>query len=402
MTGKPSLDARLHGSRRGQVLRELLGNSAHFPVANLFYEVVIEGGELLRAPDPYVLVGACLAQAWLLGTWQHEGRPRPFLGNLVGPAIYTLVEGMFEGMKFFAGPNHMAYWVFSLLVGAIQQVQTRALSWRHDAALSLAEGAARAGILFSMYWLLELRLDPGAVRKPFFDDPSHVYIALALGALGLLVGLLNVHTRRGLRLLRDTADELRRFSEWAWGRELIARAIGDSEVLALKRLTRGIVFADIRGFTAWSERQSPEIVVAMLNRYYAAVEAALHDRQPVKTKYSADEAMIVYAGAREAVAAATAVRAAVRELLAEYGLAAGVGVHCGPTVEGLLGSPEIKLYDVIGDTVNVAKRLCDQAGGGEVLASSECAQAAGLEPASLPRRALTVKGKSKPIEACAL
>jgi len=76
-------------------------------------------------------------------------------------------------------------------------------------------------------------------------------------------------------------------------------------------------------------------------------------------------------------------------------------VHSGPTVEGLLGSPEVKLYDVIGDTVNVAKRLCDQAAGGEVLASIECAQAAGLALESAPRRTLRVKGKSEPLEALA-
>ena len=42
------------------VLRELLANSAHFPVANLFYEAISEGTGLLHTPDPYVLIGACL------------------------------------------------------------------------------------------------------------------------------------------------------------------------------------------------------------------------------------------------------------------------------------------------------------------------------------------------------
>ena len=402
MTKQPSLDARLHGSRRGQVLRELLGNSAHFPIANLFYEAIIEGGGLLRAPDPYVLIGACLLQGWLLGAWQHEGRPRPLLGNLIGPASYTLVEGIFEGAEFFAGPHHFAYWGFSFLIGAIQQIQLRPPAWAIDVALSLVEGLARAGILFSMYWLLERHQEAGAPAKPFFLDPSHVYIALALAALGLLVGLLNVHARRSLRLLRATAGELRRFSEWAWGKDLVARAIGDAQALALRRQTRGIIFADIRGFTAWSESQSPEVVVAMLNRYYAAVEAALRDRHPVKTKYSADEAMVVFAEASEAIAAGGAVRTAAREMLAEYGLSVGVGVHSGPTVEGLLGSPEVKLYDAIGDTVNVAKRLCDQAAGGEVLASGQCASMAGLALEPLPRRTLHLKGKAEPLVAYVL
>ena len=198
---------------------------------------------------------------------------------------------------------------------------------------------------------------------------------------------------------RNGMSRLRRFSEWAWGKDLLERAVSDREVLALRREIRGIVFIDIRGFTAWSDRQDPETVVDMLNRYYAALGEVLRDRTAVKTKYSADEAMVVFAEARDAIAAARAMRGAAQTLLAEYGLSAGVGVHCGATVEGLLGSMEVKLYDVIGDTVNVAKRLCDQAAGGEILASGECMRAAGIEPGPMERRALSVKGKPEPIEA---
>lgn len=400
MTAAVALEVRLHGTRRGQFLRELLGNSAHFAIANLFFEAIIEGSELLHAPDAYVLVGACLLQAWLLGSWQYAGKPRPFLGNLVGPACYTLIEGIIEGTAFFAGPNHIAYWVFSLALGALQQLQQRAGWGVLETALSLAEGVTRAAILLAMYWILETRAQPevGGLAE-FMRDASHVYITLALAALGLLVGLLHSHSRRSSRILHETVAELRRFSEWAWGKDLLERAVSDREVLALRRQTRGIVFIDIRGFTAWSDRQDPETVVDMLNRYYAALGEALRDRAAVKTKYSADEAMVVFANARDAIAAAQAMRGVAQTLLAEYGLSAGTGVHCGATVEGLLGSMEIKLYDVIGDTVNVAKRLCDQAAGGEILASGECMRAAGIEPEPVERRALSVKGKPEPIEA---
>jgi class 3 adenylate cyclase len=402
MIAQPALEARLHGTRRGQVLRELLGNAAHFPIANLFYEAILEGAGLLRGPDAYVLVGACLLQAWAAGSWQHAGRPRPLLASLIGPLCYTVVEGLIEGPQFFDAPNHVAYWGFALAIGALQQAQQRAGEGLIEVALSLAEGLTRAGILMAMYWLLEIRIQAGGLDRAFFSDPSHVYIALALGALGLLVGLLHSHTRRSLRLLRDTAAQLRRFSEWAMGRDLLERAIADNEVLALRRETRGIVFADLRGFTAWSERQMPEVVVAMLNRYYAAVGEALAGLHPVKVKFSADEAMAVFTGVREAIAAARAMRDAIGPVLAEHGLGAGIGLHAGPTVEGLLGSPDVRLYDVIGDTANVAKRLCDQAAAGEILLGVDCARTAGLEPGALARRTLSVKGKAEPIEVCSL
>jgi class 3 adenylate cyclase len=67
-------------------------------------------------------------------------------------------------------------------------------------------------------------------------------------------------------------------------------------------------------------------------------------------------------------------------------------------VEGLLGSAGIKGYDVIGDTVNTAKRIEGAAGGGEVLVSQ--AMRAALDAASAfgARRELVVKGKEAPLE----
>jgi len=403
MTFARPIEARLRGTRRAQVVGELLGNSAHFPIANLFYEAIREGADMLRTADAYTLLGACLVQARYLGGRQYDGRPQPLAGNLVGPAIYTLVEGVLEGPAFFTAPQHIAYWCFALAIGLLQHAQLKLSRGAPEVAFSLAEGLVRAGILLAVYWMLEVAANPADARvSTFLTDSSHVFIVLALCALGLLVGLLQWHARRGLRLLRDTAADLHKFSEWAWGREVLERAIADGDRLALRRETRSVLFVDIRGFTAWSERNSPETVVEMLNHYYAALESALRDLRPVKSKYTADEAMVVFSGARAALDAAAAMRCAASGVLAEHGLAAGIGVHTGPTVEGLLGSPDVKLYDVIGDTVNVAKRLCDQAAGGEVLASIECVSAAGLDAQARARRALSVKGKSAPLDVCVL
>jgi len=80
------------------------------------------------------------------------------------------------------------------------------------------------------------------------------------------------------------------------------------------------------------------------------------------------------------------------------GLAAGIGVHSGPVVEGLLGSPGVMGYDVIGDTVNTAKRIEGAALGGEVLVSEPVRAA--LDPGTRcgERREVLAKGKEAPIE----
>jgi adenylate cyclase len=66
-------------------------------------------------------------------------------------------------------------------------------------------------------------------------------------------------------------------------------------------------------------------------------------------------------------------------------------------VEGLLGSKEIKFYDVIGDTVNTAKRIEARAGVGEVLISEAVRIALGTTFRAGPKRQITVKGKDEPI-----
>ena len=83
--------------------------------------------------------------------------------------------------------------------------------------------------------------------------------------------------------------------------------------------------------------------------------------------------------------------------LAPCGLMAGIGVHSGPVVEGLLGSAGLKGYDVIGDTVNTAKRIEGAAGGGEVLVSDPVRVA--LDPVTKlgERREVVAKGKEVPI-----
>ena len=246
-----------------------------------------------------------------------------------------------------------------------------------------------------MYAIFEAMSNPrNATVGGFFADPSHGYVAASLLALGLVIGVAQVTADGYLALLRSTASQLRRYSELAMGRRVLERAVEDEASLVPTRRERAVLFLDIRGFTSWSERRSPEEVVRMLNGVYAATEAASAPCRPIRIKYTADEAMLVFAEPALALAAARAIREALVPCLAPFGLAAGFGVHAGPVVEGLLGSESVKAYDVLGDTVNVANRLCAAASGGEILVSEE---AAATGAGDTPVRELRVKGKSQPL-----
>lgn len=401
MSAASPLEARLQGTRAGAVREEFLSNSAYFPLANILFEWLREGwSAFVRSPDPDTLLATGLVQAWFLGSWKHAGRPRPFLGNLVGPAFYTAVEGLIEGPGFFRAPHHLAYWAFALAIGAAQEVRLRAGDDRVRVAATLAENVLRAAIIVVMYAIFEALSNPAdASLAGFFADASHGYVTASLLALGAVIGVAQVTADGYLSLLRSTASQLRRYSELAMGRRVLERAVADETSLAPTRRDRTVVFLDIRGFTAWSERQGPEEVVRMLNAFYEATEKAVAPFWPIRIKYTADEALLVFAEPAPAVAAARALREALAPQLAPFGLSAGFGIHAGPVIEGLLGSESVKAFDVLGDTVNVAKRLCDGAAGGEILVS-EATPLVGAGDA--PVRELRVKGKSEPLRVRAL
>jgi adenylate cyclase len=390
------VDSRIEGSPRTRFLLELFGNSAVFPIANALLELLLEGAGYFLSPDFYALVLAALVQAAVMSSPRGRG---PIAGNLVGPAVYTAIEASIEGLRFFSAPHHAAYWAFGCAIGVLQRARADAPP-RVGNVLLVLESVVRSSVLFAMYALFEIASAPAGEARPFFDDPSHVFIAWAVALLGLVAGLSALAGERYLALLRTVSRRLRVYSEWFFGRALLEQALDDPERLALSRRDRAIVFMDVRGFTRWSESQAPETVVDALNAYYLEAESAFDRHAPVRFKLSADEVMAVFADAAEAVAAAQDLAAGASRVLGPLGLGAGVGVHFGPVVEGIVGARGVKAYDVLGDTVNTAKRIEGAAAAGEILLSD--AVAALVPPPVRITRDIDAKGKSLPLRVFAL
>lgn len=86
-----SLDARIAGNPSTRFWLELFGNSAQFAIANVLFELLLEGAAVWTRPDVYALVGAGAAQAYFLSKPSFTSSLRRFWGNLIGPAIYTVV-----------------------------------------------------------------------------------------------------------------------------------------------------------------------------------------------------------------------------------------------------------------------------------------------------------------------
>ena len=172
-----------------------------------------------------------------------------------------------------------------------------------------------------------------------------------------------------------------------------------------------VLFADIRGFTAFSEKEKPEKVVGLLNRYFSVMTDIIFEHGGTLDKYIGDGLMAIF-GAPNATEedALNAVKAAVTmqkrlvqlntELSAEgYGqISVGIGLHTGEATIGYIGSDKRSEYTAIGDTVNLASRLESNAKGGQILMSEATAAASGnlipvnkLEP-------LTVKNRVQPVD----
>lgn len=378
---------------------ELFGNTAHFPLANLLLELFIEKPlDYLRTPDPYMLVIGSLVQAYWLTRWQTRIHPRRFWGNLIGPALYTLTESLFEGGRFFSAPNHLAYWGFSLTIGALQSLRFQLPAVLNNSIIVI-ENVTRTSILFFMYAIFEAHANPmqTASLNVFFGDASHQFIGLSVLFLGFIIGLANLTADRYLGLLKETSAQLQKYSEWLLGRDLLNQILVNPSALSLARRERTIMFMDIRGFTRWSETQSPENVVSLLTKFYQMSETILNQHGVAKFKLSADEVMAVFPTAYLAVQAALVLRKEINQLLLSENLGVGIGPHSGLLVEGLLGSAGVKFYDVIGDTVNTAKRIENAAQSGEILVSENIHNVIGQAVGIGTKREINVKGKSYPL-----
>ena len=397
LTAAQVRDPRIEGSAASRYLRELLQNSLHFPVLIILVELLHEGpSRYLAAPDLYAILAGGLVQGAVLA-FRARGRPAAlFAGNLAGPGVYTVIEVMVEGTRFFAGPQHQAYWIFALAIGLLQATQASAPAPVRAAAV-VAEGVVRSAAVFAMYVILEVALAATHPGTDFLRDPGHAFVGLTTLLLGALAGVAELHAARYLSSLRDLSTRLKQYSEWWLGRALLSESLDDPSRLALRRERRAVLFADVRGFTAWSEAQSPEIVAAFVAEFYRTAEEELQRCGAIKYKFTGDEVMAVLPDGAAALAAATGMRDRLRSRLADTGVAIGIGVHEGVVMEGLFGTDQSRQYDVIGDTVNTAKRMESAARGGEVVVDAALAATLQDHYPFGATELLEAKGKRAPI-----
>lgn len=184
--------------------------------------------------------------------------------------------------------------------------------------------------------------------------------------------------------MRDTPPQLRAVDSLTVTHGTRARATTTT------RLT--VLFADLRGYTGLAERLAPADIVPLLDDFFTVLAAATVQHSGEVFHVAGDGMMAGFGvdgpaeqGARSALAAGhTMLRdfaALAERWRSDFGIETGIGIglHTGDVALGLLGPPGNRYTTLVGDTVNVAARLCGRARAGEVLLSCTVATALGAD-----------------------
>ena len=166
------------------------------------------------------------------------------------------------------------------------------------------------------------------------------------------------------------------------------------------------LFADVRGSTALAEQIRAQEFSRVISRFYGTAARVVDKWNGIVDKFVGDEVVALFvpgfAGEDHAIRAIDA----ARELLRETGndgptpwVPVGAGVHTGVAFVGKVGEGDACDFTAVGDAVNTTARLASSAGPGEILVSRAAVQASHLDPSSLDRRSLHLRGRDERVEA---
>jgi adenylate cyclase len=164
-----------------------------------------------------------------------------------------------------------------------------------------------------------------------------------------------------------------------------------------------MLFIDVRGSTALSEKMSPTEFSQLINRFYKEATKIIIDEDGLVEKLAGDSVAAFWgAGFAGADYVARTVKVAQNLLRAmeKQKIPVGIGVHSGVAYFGAMGTAEgLTELSAVGEEVNLAARLASKAAPGEIIVSEQALQKAGLDGSQLEARSLELKGISEPVVA---
>ncbi|MGD0578862.1 MAG: adenylate/guanylate cyclase domain-containing protein [Bryobacteraceae bacterium] len=259
-------------------------------------------------------------------------------------ALNTLLTGRFlRKVPPAVAVTLMFVFAFLFSLTTIEAAGWRLIGWHAFLTVVLFAGAH---LSFRSGWLV--------------PSSSLLMSALVAFLLSLVTSYLTAARHR---------DAFRKAVNLFVGKE-VAEAVESTGKVSLsgRRVHATILFSDIRGFTAFSETQEPETVVALLNEYLSAMTGFIVRHGGQVNKFIGDGILAIFSdevantqpGAQSDRAeshAVRAVRCATEMVAAPSRFQTGTGIHSGYVVVGNVGSGDKLDYTALGDTVNLASRL---------------------------------------------
>jgi len=163
-----------------------------------------------------------------------------------------------------------------------------------------------------------------------------------------------------------------------------------------------ILFADIRGSTALSEKMSATEFSRLINRFYTATTKAVIEEDGLVEKLAGD-GLAAFWGAGFAgpdyVQRTLKVAQGLAMILARQGIPVGISVHAGVAYFGAMTTVDgLTNIAAAGEEVNMAARLASEAAAGEIIVSEQALKQAGIDGSELESRSLELKGISAPVK----
>jgi len=328
-------------------------------------------------------------------------------------------------MQFrYTDGDHVGY------IGAFKKVQlgkfavitTIPHSTVYSAALDIARQNLYITLIVLLFSILAIWFFSKTVSRPVMElvaatqkIESGIYeidiVPTTNDELGLLTRSF-VSMGKGLAERERIKDTFGKFVN----KEVASQALTGTLQLGGTRRTATIMFADIRSFTAFSERFDPESVVGFLNAYMTRMVDCIERTHGVVDKFIGDAIMAVWGApvtkGDPAVDALECINTMLmmRKSLLEYNktrggpnrpiIRIGCGVNTGPCIAGQIGSAKRMEYTVIGDAVNLASRIeaLNKPFGTDILISGNTFELVREHVVVEPMSPITVKGKSEPLQ----
>lgn len=392
-SGQPSTQAlfRLHAP-----VSAADGSRSTYPTYS-FFDVVLSEDNVQSGRPPVIPASAFEGKVVFIGTTAaglFDRYATPFDGGAAGVEFHATVADNVITSTFMRRAPWVVDIAVTVLAGLSAGVAATTLPlWLAiggSVGLLLALGAGLTWAVGTGVWLGAV-MPAAAVGLAVFGGVSWRY-------------LVEDRAKRHVRAL---------FGRYV-SNDVIEQLMDDPALVSLggQRREMTVLFSDIRGFTAASERATPEDVVAQLNEYFGAMVEVLFRHQGTLDKFVGDMVMGLFgAPLPDARHADHAVETAVEmiEVLERMNvgwkaqgkpvLNIGIGINSGEMIAGNIGSEAIMSYTVIGDAVNLGSRLesLNKDYGTRILISEETRSRLTIDVRTRPIGAVTVKGRAEAV-----